>query len=64
MALFCLLLAFLHHQGDDYDEGANTSATSVNFYQNTRRSNTEDGHFHTCHLENLNSNITPKVCGE
>jgi hypothetical protein len=32
---------------------ANTSETSVSFYQTTRRNNPEDSHLHTRRLENL-----------
>jgi hypothetical protein len=34
-------------------EAANTSETSVNFYQTTRRNIPEDGHLHTRRRENL-----------
>jgi hypothetical protein len=36
-------------------EAANTSETSVNFYQTTRRNNPEDSHLHTRSRENLKS---------
>jgi hypothetical protein len=36
-------------------EAASTSETSVNFYQTTRRYNTEDSHVHTRRRENLKS---------
>jgi hypothetical protein len=36
-------------------EAANTSETSVNFYQTTRRNNPEDSHFHSRCPENLKS---------
>jgi hypothetical protein len=36
-------------------EAASTSETSVNFYQATRRINTEDSHLHTRRRENLKS---------
>jgi hypothetical protein len=34
-------------------EAANTSETSVNFYQTTRRNSPEDSHLRTRHRENL-----------
>jgi hypothetical protein len=41
------LSSCLHHQGDYLmTEAANTSETSVNFYQTTRRNNPEDSHLH------------------
>jgi hypothetical protein len=36
-------------------EAANTSETSVNFYQTTWRNNPEDSHLHTRRRENLKS---------
>jgi hypothetical protein len=36
-------------------EAAGTSETSVNFYQNTRRNNLEDGNLHARPHENLKS---------
>jgi hypothetical protein len=36
-----------HHQGDD-NGVANTSKTSVNFYQTTRRNILEDSHLYIC----------------
>jgi hypothetical protein len=36
-------------------EAASTSETSVNFYQTTRHSNSEDSHLHTRRRENLKS---------
>jgi hypothetical protein len=36
-------------------EAASTSETSVNFYQTTRRNNTEDSQLHTRRRENLKS---------
>jgi hypothetical protein len=36
-------------------EAANTSETSANFYQTTRRNNPEDSHHHTRRRENLKS---------
>jgi hypothetical protein len=36
-------------------EAANTSETSVNFYQTTRRNIPEDSHFDTRHRKNLKS---------
>jgi hypothetical protein len=36
-------------------EAAITSETSINFYQTTRRNNTEDSHLRTHRLENLKS---------
>jgi hypothetical protein len=36
-------------------QAANTSETSVNFYQTTRRNNPEDSHLHTRSRENLKS---------
>jgi hypothetical protein len=36
-------------------EEANTSETSVNFYQTTRRNNPEDSHLQTRRRENLKS---------
>jgi hypothetical protein len=38
-------------------EAATTSETSVNFYQTTRRNNTEDCHLHTRRRENLKSRM-------
>jgi hypothetical protein len=38
-------------------EVASTSETSVNFYQTTRRNNTEDTYFHTRRRENLRSHL-------
>jgi hypothetical protein len=46
-------------------EAVITSETSVNFYQNTRRNNPEDGHLHTRRRENLKSHLTlawPPCC--
>jgi hypothetical protein len=37
------------------DEVTKTSETSVNFYQNTRRSNPEVNHLHTLYRENRKS---------
>jgi hypothetical protein len=48
----------LHHQGDDNgsdDEGNNISEMSVNFYQTTRRNNSEDSRLRTRRRENLKS---------
>jgi hypothetical protein len=52
----------LHHQGDDglviialMMDAANTSETSVNFYQTTRRNIPEDCHLHTRRCENVKS---------
>jgi hypothetical protein len=42
----------IHHQ---VDEATSTSETSVNFYQNTRRDNSEDSHLHIRRHENLKS---------
>jgi hypothetical protein len=36
-------------------EATSTSETSVNFYQTTRRNNSEDSHLHTRRRENLKS---------
>jgi hypothetical protein len=36
-------------------EAANTSETSVNFYQTTQRNNPADSHLHTRRSENLKS---------
>jgi hypothetical protein len=36
-------------------EAQSTSETSVNFYQTTRRNNSEDSHLHTRRRENLKS---------
>jgi hypothetical protein len=36
-------------------EAASTSETSTNFYQTTRRNNSEDSHLHTRRRENLKS---------
>jgi hypothetical protein len=36
-------------------EAENTSETSVNFYQTTRRNNPEDSHIHVRRRENLKS---------
>jgi hypothetical protein len=36
-------------------EAANTFSKSVNSYETTRRNNPEDGHLHTRHRENLES---------
>jgi hypothetical protein len=47
----------LHHQGALMMEAARTSATSVNFYQTTRRYNPEDSHLRTHRRENLKSSI-------
>jgi hypothetical protein len=48
-----------YHQGQSLTslmmEAANTSVTSVNFYQSTRRYNPEDIHLHTRRRENLKS---------
>jgi hypothetical protein len=44
-----------HLQGALMMQAANTSETSVNFYQTTRRYNPEDSHFHTRSRENLKS---------
>jgi hypothetical protein len=38
-------------------EAANTSETSVNFYQTTQRNNPEDSHLHTFCYENLKSHL-------
>jgi hypothetical protein len=40
-------------------EEANTSETSVNFYQTTRRNNPEDSHLHARRRENLKSHALP-----
>jgi hypothetical protein len=51
----------LHHPGDRSGiialmmEAANTSETSVNFYQTAWRNDTEDSHVHTRRRENLKS---------
>jgi hypothetical protein len=42
-------------------EAANTSETSVNFYQTTRRNNPEDNRLHTRGLENQKSHNAPGV---
>jgi hypothetical protein len=42
-------------------EAANTSETSVNFYQTTRRNNLEDSHLHTRRRDNLRSPITDNI---
>jgi hypothetical protein len=39
-------------------EVRSTSETLVNFYQTTWHYNPEDNHLHTCHRENLKSNLT------
>jgi hypothetical protein len=39
-------------------EAANTSETSVNFYQTTWRNKPEDSHLHTRHSENLKSHLS------
>jgi hypothetical protein len=39
-------------------EAASTSETSANFYQTTRRTDTEDSHLHTRRRENLKSHKT------
>jgi hypothetical protein len=39
-------------------EAANTSETSVNFYQTTLRNNPEDNHLHTRGSENLKLTTT------
>jgi hypothetical protein len=39
----------------------NTSETSVNFYQTTRRNNPEDSHLHTRRRENLKYHIYYKL---
>jgi hypothetical protein len=36
---------------------ANTSETSINFYQTTRRNIPEDSHLHTCRREDLKSHM-------
>jgi hypothetical protein len=38
-------------------EAANTSETSVNFYQTTRHNIPEDSHLHTRRRENLKSHL-------
>jgi hypothetical protein len=38
-------------------EAINTSETSVNFYQTTRRNNPEDSHLYTRRRENLKSGL-------
>jgi hypothetical protein len=43
-------------------EAASTSATSVNFYQTTRRNNPEDSHLHTRRSENLKSHTAKLTC--
>jgi hypothetical protein len=40
---------------------ASTSETLVNFYQTTRRNNTEDSYLHTRRRENLKSQKGPTV---
>jgi hypothetical protein len=40
-------------------EAASTSETSANFYQTTRRNNSEDSHIFTRRCENLKSCILP-----
>jgi hypothetical protein len=56
----------VHHQGNEYARGllialmmeaARTSETLVNFYQTTRRYNTEDSHLRTHRRENLKSEL-------
>jgi hypothetical protein len=42
-------------------EAASTSETPVNFYQTTRRKNSEDSHLHTRRRENLKSRIFKEV---
>jgi hypothetical protein len=42
-------------------EAANTSETSVKFYQTTRRNNPEDSNFHTRRRENLKSQVMSLV---
>jgi hypothetical protein len=42
-------------------EEANTSETSVNFYQTTRRNIPADNNLHTCRRENLKSHIFKKL---
>jgi hypothetical protein len=42
-------------------EAANTSETSVNFYQTTRRNNPEDSHLHTRRRENQKSHSTENM---
>lgn len=42
---------FLHHQGDN----GSISETSVNFFETTRRSISENCHIHTHRSENLKS---------
>jgi hypothetical protein len=46
----------LHHQGDDHPE---TSETSVNFYQTTRRNNPEDSH-----LQSVSCSFSNDVCSK
>jgi hypothetical protein len=43
-------------------EAVNTSETSVNFYQTTRRNNPEDSHLHTQRRENLKSHLLLYIC--
>jgi hypothetical protein len=38
-------------------QAANTCETPVKFYQNTRRSNTEDSHLYICRRENLKNSV-------
>jgi hypothetical protein len=45
-------------------EAANTSETSVNFYQTTECNNPEDSHLHTRRHENLKSDIKYIFCAE
>jgi hypothetical protein len=47
-------------------EAARTSETSVNFYQTTRRNNSEDSHLHTRRRENLKSHsfLSPMTRGD
>jgi hypothetical protein len=53
------IVGIIHHQGEEFIvlmiEAANTSETSVNFYQTTRRNIPEDSHLHTRRRENLKS---------
>jgi hypothetical protein len=42
-------------------KAASTSETSVNFYQTTRRSNTEDSHLRTRRHENLKSHSAKTI---
>jgi hypothetical protein len=44
-------------------EAANTSETSVNFYQTTWRYNPEDSHLHSRCCENLTSYNHPQMFG-